>query len=292
MRKLVVPLLLLFLLTGCADGNNAGASAPQPSAPTPAATEDIRIKPEELKLFAGETAALACQSASGDAVADVTWTVEDESIATISGDGEVTAVSKGETTATAVQKDAPNVTATCRIIVLEQESPQADLANGATIEIHDKREDIVAQDGTKLVIIFDMQAVSETGVFKGKAVLQSIGVKDTDSGIPFAGAMSAVSSVEFTLTPASKEPVTVEMEDGLLELAPLMAVDYEGKGTLALILTDVAAMALETKVTDDEPFLEIPFELIVADDKVGIGFSMPDGQYITFQGEITLTPEA
>lgn len=99
MKKLAIVLLLLLLLTGCKKDN--GAAKSQPSGYTSASTQEetIRIQPEKLLLSVGETASLVCQNASEQAVTDVIWAVEDERIATISSDGIVTAVTKGDTTA-------------------------------------------------------------------------------------------------------------------------------------------------------------------------------------------------
>ena len=287
MRKLVIPLLVIFLLTGCVGSNRAPANVPAGSdpAPTPEETQEaIRIQPEELLFSVGESYALVCQSASGQVVRDVTWTIEEDSIATIESDGTVTAVAIGETIAVAERKDAPGLRATCTITVEERNALYVD---GAKIEINDKEEDIIAQDGTNCTMIFEMQAVSSNGVFEGQAMLQSIGVKDAGSSIPAVGMVGLVSKVVFTLEPHADEeqPAGTEGDDGLI-LAPLVDVDYEGKGTFEFILTDVGFMALEIDVTDEDIFIEIPFEITVSGDTVGIGFNVPDGQFITFQGKL------
>lgn len=284
--------MLIFLFTGCVGGIEALKPAPSLSTPIPSpkkTAEPIRIQPEELQLSVGDTASLVCQSTSGQSIKDVIWIIENENIATITGDGTVTAVSEGETTAIAERKGTSGNRATCPITVGEQKALVA--ANGAKIEINDKIEDFIAQDGTKCVMIFEMQSVTENGVFKGQAMLQSVGVKDAGSVLPAVGMVGLVSEVEFTLDPAaSEEPPTVEVGDDEFTLAPLVDVDYRGRGTFRFILTDVGFMALEIEVEDKDILLEVPFEVVVTGDNVGIGFSAPDGQFLSFQGKLTQKP--
>ena len=80
MEKFAILLLLLLLLTGCRNGNDAAMS--QPSDYTSASTQEetIHIQPEKLLLSVGETASLVCQNASEQVVTDVIWAVEDERI--------------------------------------------------------------------------------------------------------------------------------------------------------------------------------------------------------------------
>jgi hypothetical protein len=280
MKKLAILLLMIFMLTGCRSGN--GASKPLPSDLSSSANEEaIFIRPKELTLFVGETASLVCKTESEQTVSDVNWAVEDEKIAAISSDGVVTAIAEGETTATASrQNDFANVQAKCHIIVSKQKMLAIDRAK---IEINDKMENVIAQDGTNCTMIFEMQAESTNGVFKGRAMLQSIGVKDAGGSIPATGMLGLVSKTEFTLEPANSETQSADNE---VNLAPLVKVDYRGEGTFHFIMTDVGFMALEMEVEDDGMFLDVPFEVTVTGDKVGISFNSPDGQLLSFQGKI------
>lgn len=275
MKKSAVLLLLLVLLTGCGTGN----STPMPDSSS-AQEESIHIQPEELLLSVGETASLVCQNASEQSVTDVHWTIEDENVATISSDGTVTAVAKGQTTAIAKRNGAFGVQASCPITIQAQKMFASD---GAKIEISDKMENVTAQDGTNCTMTFEMQAERINNVFKGQAMLQSIGVKQSDGSMPAAGMLQLVSKVEFTLEPADSEKPS---PDNGIDLAPLVKVDYRGKGTFRFIMTDVGFMALETEVTEDDMVLDIPFEVTVTGDKVGILFNAPDGQLLSFQGKL------
>lgn len=166
MRKLVLPFLLVFLFSGCAGTVKEPPLRASPFStlvPSPEKTpEPIRILPEELMLTAGETASLDCQSMSGQSFNDVVWTIEDERIAAISETGMVTAVAIGKTTAIAVT--ASGIRAACPVTVGEQKQLVAD---GSMIEINEEIPDFIAQDGTKCTMIFEMQAISDNGVFKG-----------------------------------------------------------------------------------------------------------------------------
>ncbi len=274
-----------MLLTGCRKDN--GTAMSQPSDYTSASTQEetIRIQPEKLLLSVGETASLVCLNASEQAVTDVIWAVEDERVATISSDGIVTAVTKGDTTATVKRKGSAGVQANCHITIEEQKMLATDRAktDGAKIEINDKVENVIAQDGTNCTMIFEMQAESTNGVFKGQAMLQSIGVKDAGGSLPATGMLGLVSKAEFTLEPAAAEKQSADNE---IDLAPLVKVDYRGKGTFRFIMTDVGFMALETQVEENDMFLDVPFEVTVAGNNVGIGFNSPDGQYLSFQGNL------
>lgn len=276
MKRLAILLLLLLMFTGCKSGN--GALMPQPSGNPQ--DEAILIKPEKLVLSVGETASLVCQNASKQAITDVKWTVEDERIATITNDGTVTAVAKGETTATAKRDGPSGAQVNCHITVEEQKMLST---NGSKIEIKDKVENVIAQDGTNCTMTFEMQAESSNGVFKGQAMLQSIGVKNAGGSIPAAGMLKLVSKAEFTLEPATAEKQPANNE---IDLAPLTKVDYRGKGTFRFIMTDVGFMALETEVDDNDMFLDVPFEVTVTGNSVGISFNSPGGQFLSFQGNL------
>lgn len=155
--------------------------------------------------------------------------------------------------------------------------------DGAKIEINDKVENVIAQDGTNCTMTFEMQAESTNGVFKGQVMLQSIGVKDAGGSVPATGMLGLVSKAEFTLEPAAAEKQSADNE---IDLAPLVKVDYRGKGTFRFIMTDVGFMALEMEVGENDMFLDVPFEVTVTGNNVGISFNSPDGQLLSFQGNL------
>jgi len=60
-----------------------------------------------------------------------------------------------------------------------------------------------------------------------------------------------------------------------IDLAPL-------EGTFRFIMTDIGFKALETEVAEDDMFLDVPFEVKVTGNKVGISFNATDGQLLSF----------
>jgi hypothetical protein len=45
-------------------------------------------------------------------------------------------------------------------------------------------------------------------------------------------------------------------------------------------------MALEKKVEENDMFLDVPFEVTVTGSNVGISFNAPDGQLLSFRGNL------
>lgn len=154
--------------------------------------------------------------------------------------------------------------------------------DGSKIEIKDKLENIVSQDGTKCTMAFEMEAEQANGSYKGKAMLQTIGVKDVGGEIPVTAMVGMVSKMEFGLKVAGKE-VAGGSED--ISLATLAKLDYEGSGTFNFVMTDAGFMALENKVQDDDLVIDIPYSLIVYKDTAEIRFKTPDGELLSFKGK-------
>lgn len=92
--------LSLALAAGC-----AGPAGPR-----------LTVDPESVRLVVGDTHALSA-SRSGDEQGDVAWTAADPSVATVSGDGVVSAVAQGATTVTASLASDPSVSDEIDIVV-------------------------------------------------------------------------------------------------------------------------------------------------------------------------------
>ncbi|MBR3091878.1 MAG: Ig-like domain-containing protein [Bacteroidaceae bacterium] len=77
---------------------------------------------------AGETATLTATVAPGNVTdGSVTWTSSDETVATVNGEGVVTAVANGSATITVTTNDGTNLTATCTITVaIPEDNPDPD----------------------------------------------------------------------------------------------------------------------------------------------------------------------
>lgn len=156
------------------------------------------------------------------------------------------------------------------------------ILDGSKIVIKDKVENIVSRDGTKCTMVFEMEAEQANGIYKGKAMLQSIGVKDIGGEIPVSAMVGVVSKMEFSLALPKKEAVATDKD---ISLAPLADLDYEGSGTFYFIMTDIGFMALEEKAADDDIFIDIPYRVIVFRDTAVISFTSPDGNTLTFKGK-------
>ena len=95
--------------------------------PTPekVAATTITLDKTTANLKEGETVELKATVGPENATdKSVTWTSSDESVATVSKDGKVTAVKAGSVKITATAVSGKNVTATCDIKVAEAEKPQ------------------------------------------------------------------------------------------------------------------------------------------------------------------------
>ena len=91
----------------------------------------IVLNQETLVFTAeGQTTPLTATVAPADATdKSVTWTSSDETVATVSSDGVVTAVGEGTATITATTNDGTNLTATCTVTVnIPADEPDTDIS--------------------------------------------------------------------------------------------------------------------------------------------------------------------
>jgi len=111
MKRFIYSLIALSTLIGtssCSDDDD-----PQPVQPV--TVESVSIDSDELSLEIGETAKLNATVVPADAEnKTVTWSSSDQSVATVSDDGTVTAIAPGTTDVTAT---AGGKTATCHVTV-------------------------------------------------------------------------------------------------------------------------------------------------------------------------------
>ena len=93
--------------------------------PTEHLATGISLNQEELTLTAmGETATLTATVEPANVTdGSVTWASSDETVATVSSEGVVTAVANGTTIITATTNDGTNLTATCTVTVSISEEP-------------------------------------------------------------------------------------------------------------------------------------------------------------------------
>ena len=116
--KIILVLVVCFALLISSCSNN---KATDPTDPTPTS---ISINPENVFLEIGETQQLTITVSPDNANPSVTWSSDNQDIATVSPSGEVTAVAQGQAIITAISDVAPNVTAS-RTIYVSLEPPTA-----------------------------------------------------------------------------------------------------------------------------------------------------------------------
>lgn len=105
----LILIAVLAGLTACGSGSG-GASGP--------AVSSVTVTPSELRLAVGATAKLdAILSASANADKGVSWSSDDERVATVADDGAVRAVARGTTTISATSKQDPTKSGDARVTV-------------------------------------------------------------------------------------------------------------------------------------------------------------------------------
>ena len=99
---------------------------PEPE-PEPVAVTSVSLEPETLTLSQGESAILTATVLPEDATdKSITWTSDDETVATVDATGTVTAVAEGTATITVTTTDG-SFTATCAVTVMAEYIPVASI---------------------------------------------------------------------------------------------------------------------------------------------------------------------
>lgn len=117
--------------------------------------QSIQIDREKLDLFEGGTETLSCIFTPSDATdKQITWTSSNESVATVTAEGVVTAVKAGTATITATSVANPSIAASITVTVSKKESN-----NPVQVIFNGKR----VHDGD--VLLIPMEAVDYGGGF-------------------------------------------------------------------------------------------------------------------------------
>lgn len=96
-----------------------GVKATSDAAPATVPVTAITLNKTETTITAGQTETLSVSSVTPDDATDqtVTWSSDNEAVATVDADGKVTAVALGTANITATANDGSGVTATCAVTV-------------------------------------------------------------------------------------------------------------------------------------------------------------------------------
>lgn len=114
------------------DGVEKSASVTLKAAPRIYLVESIDLSVREVDLTAGETLQLSALVGPAHATnRGVRWSVSDETIATVSGTGLLTAISAGTATVTATALDGSGVVAECTVRVTARPDPSGIRALGS-----------------------------------------------------------------------------------------------------------------------------------------------------------------
>ncbi len=184
---------------------------------------NITLDKTELQLSEGEKSTLSATVYPDDATnKDVIWVSDNEKIATVDEDGNVTAISAGTTTIYAIAADRGVITAKCKVTVTSESEPKNVLASEILIS-----RDLV------FLNIGDVQALSAT-VFPENATNKNVTWSSSDSKIATVNAKGEVTAiapgkVSITATAVDgsgvKESITVTVEKPV-EITPNVDVSY------------------------------------------------------------------
>lgn len=178
----------------------------------PTLAESVSVMPEKLSLQVGETAALKV-SVLPATVTDpaVTWSSDNQTVATVDSEGNITAVALGSATIKATTTDGSALEATCQVTVVETpvgsvvitNSGQTTLRVGNTAQLSAKVLPENATDKTvkwssqnEAVVTVDANGlVTATGLGKASVIAEA--------------ANGAFASVDFTVVSTPVESITL-----------------------------------------------------------------------------------
>ena len=214
--------------------------------------DNIQLNKIQLTLVKGGKETLVATVSPEEASADIIWDSSDESVATVSSEGEVTALWPGNAVISAT---AGNVTATCEVEVLPSEVESVSL-NETAIEIYkDESYKLIAEvlpEGTGSTVEWTtndyyVASVADDGTVTGNHPGQAVITAS-------AGGESATCTVTVLPVDATDivlDPLEITLAQG--ETAQVTATvrpeNYDGKLEWTSDNTSVAVVDLNGKVT-------------------------------------------
>lgn len=217
------------------------------------AVESVQLNKIELTLVKGEKETLVATVSPEEADnAKVTWSSSDESVATVSSEGEVTAVYPGNAVISAT---AGGITATCDVVVLPSEVESVTL-NETSIEIYkDESYRLVAEilpEGTGSTVEWTtsdyyIATVADdgtvTGAYPGEAVITAT------AGDKSATCTVTVLPVDATGIVLDPSEITLAQGETAVINATVEPENYDGKLEWKSDNTGVAVVDVNGKVT-------------------------------------------
>lgn len=199
------------------------------TADEPEAVGGVTVTPATGTVVVGSTLQLAAALTGvvGDPEASVTWSSEDDGVATVDADGLVTGVAAGTVTITATSDFDPTRSGTAEIEVLafaiggfDVDGPDAPLAIGATAQLTATATGVVGTPDTSVTWSSDDETVATV---------------DAD------GLVTAVAAGTASITATSVFDPSVTADVAIEVATPLVAVGVEDEGIIAGYIADLDA---------------------------------------------------
>ncbi|MFW2512366.1 Ig-like domain-containing protein [Demequina sp. SO4-13] len=182
-----------------------------------AAPTSVSVTPTTLDLELGDTGSLAATVAPAEASQTVTWSSDDESVATVSASGVVTAVAAGTATVTATSTANSSLSGSADVTVA---APAPELESIAVTQLPSKSEYVVGDD-------LDLDGLEVTATWTGQSTTVLDAAEYTVSGFDSSVAATVMVSVtstddasittSFTVTVSEPAPVEFANMDESLE---------------------------------------------------------------------------
>ncbi len=226
---------------------NASATCMITVVPTP--VESITISETSIDLIEGETATIVATVSPNDATdKTVTWTSSDEAVATVSAEGEVTAIKAGTATITAASSNG--LTAECMVTV------DANIISVTEITISHSELTLIEGETANLVATVSPDDATDKTVTWTSS-------DESVATVSAAGEVTAIKAGTATITAASSNGLTatcqvtvdqlvIEMEAIILNVESLdLEVGDTFQLTAEIIPADATYQDLEWWVDDD-----------------------------------------
>ena len=235
---------------------------PGPEPEEPVAVTEVTLAPATLSLVEGGTATLTATVLPEDATdKSVTWTSDDETVATVDAEGNVTAVAVGTATITVTTTDG-SFTATCAVTVAAEVFPVTSIT--VTPESHTMMEGEVF---TLTATVLPENATDPTVTWTSS--------DDTKATVSETGVVTAVAAGTATITASSgDQSATCE-----LTITPLyIPVDSVTLSPSAVILNPGTSMYLTATVYPENATNQ---EITWDSDNIAVVRAYPGGQIFT-----------